>query len=143
MANHRYLITIVLAWLIAQSIDLTIRTIKSKKFNIRNFFETGGMPSSHTALVVSITTAIGLEDGIKTPLFALALVMSAIVMVDAIKVRYSVGVQADTINEIIKATDAKAKPVRVVRGHTPIEVLAGALIGVAVALAVFFCTCAK
>lgn len=126
----KYLVIFVLAWVIAQGIKyiLEIRNDKTVKFR-RIISESGGMPSSHSAVVIAIATLIGLTEGIHSTIFGLAFVFSMIVIYDSMKVRYSNGVQAQRINEIIAEKKLNVKPVRVVKGHTPLEVAAGIAIG--------------
>lgn len=128
----RYLVVFVLAWVIAQGAKyiLEIRKDKSAKFK-RIITESGGMPSSHSSVVIAIATLIGLREGIfYSPIFGLAFVFAMIVIYDSMKVRFSNGVQAERINEIIESQNLDIKKVRVVKGHTPLEVAVGSTIGI-------------
>jgi acid phosphatase/vanadium-dependent haloperoxidase related protein len=127
----RYLVIFVLAWVIAQGAKyiLEIRKEKSAKFK-RIITESGGMPSSHSSVVIAIATLIGLREGIYSPIFGLAFVFAMIVIYDSMKVRFSNGVQAERINEIIESQNLNIKKVRVVKGHTPLEVAVGSTIGI-------------
>ena len=128
----RYLVIFVLAWVIAQGAKyiLEIRKDKSAKFK-RIITESGGMPSSHSSVVIAIATLIGLREGIfYSPIFGLAFVFAMIVIYDSMKVRFSNGVQAERINEIIESQNLDIKKVRVVKGHTPLEVAVGSTIGI-------------
>ena len=140
----KYLLVAALAWLLAQS---TKRLLNLLGYNKRVFrdgesalFLSGGMPSGHSATVVALSMSIGLMEGFDTTVFAISGIFAVIVMYDAIKVRYSSGVQGDTINSLIKEQKSRIAKVRVAHGHTPLEVVAGALVGAVVASVVFFAT---
>ena len=98
------------------------------------------MPSSHTSSVVSLTTAIGIKEGIQSPLFALSVVFAVVVMYDATGVRRAAGKQASVLNKIVDNIKKKEgytiieENLKEFLGHTPLEVLGGAILGVAVAL---------
>lgn len=100
----------------------------------------GGMPSAHSAIVVSMAVFLGLQDGFNSSVFGLSVWLSIIVMYDAMMVRYSSGMQGEALNRLIVEQGSKLKKLRVAHGHTPVEVLAGALIGAVVAIVVFFAT---
>jgi acid phosphatase family membrane protein YuiD len=115
-----------------------VSTVKAKKFCIKSGLETGGMPSAHTAFIVSVTIMIGLEQGFLSPLFALATAITAIVMHDSVKVRYAVGEYGEALNSLIKERKSNVRQVKIVKGHKSAEVAAGTLLGMVVALAVFY-----
>ena len=100
----------------------------------------GGMPSAHSAIVVSMAVFLGLQDGLNSSVFGLSVWLSIIVMYDAMMVRYSSGMQGEVLNKLIMEQGSKLKKLRVAHGHTPVEVLAGAIIGIVVAIVVFFAT---
>jgi acid phosphatase/vanadium-dependent haloperoxidase related protein len=100
----------------------------------------GGMPSAHSAIVVSMAVFLGLQDGLNSSVFGLSVWLAIIVMYDAMMVRYSSGMQGEVLNKLIMEQGSKLKKLRVAHGHTPVEVLAGALIGAVVAIVVFFAT---
>ncbi len=140
----KYLLVAASAWLLAQS---TKRLLNLLGYNKRVFrdgesalFLSGGMPSGHSATVVALSMSIGLMEGFDTTTFAISGILAVIVMYDAMKVRYSSGVQGDTINSLIKEQKSHIAKVRVAHGHTPLEVVAGALVGAVVASVVFFAT---
>ena len=108
---------------------MEIRKDKDARFK-RIITESGGMPSAHSAVVSSIATYIGFKEGLYSAVFGLALTFAAIVIYDSMKVRYSNGVQAQRINQIIEQNKIKLTKVRVVKGHTPLEVAVGLAIGV-------------
>ena len=134
----RYLVIFVLAWIIAQGAKyiLEIRKDKTAKFK-RIITESGGMPSSHSSVVIALSTLIGLHEGVYSSIFGLAFVFAMIVIYDSMKVRFSNGVQAERINEIIEKQNLKIQKVRVVKGHTPLEVAVGSAIGIFIGYAAF------
>lgn len=129
----------VLSWFIAQSLKVIYTLIVDKRFNAWRFVGSGGMPSSHSAFVMGLATATGLTHGWDSTLFAIAIVLALVVMYDAAGVRRAVGKQAIIINKMIedfqKKKDRKLteKRLKELVGHTPIEVFAGALLGILVA----------
>lgn len=110
----------------------------TRRWNLRRFVETGGMPSSHSASVAALSTAVGLHQGFGTPLFGVTLYFSLIVMYDAAGLRRAAGRQATLLNRLIEENwehrDVEAHRLMELLGHTPLEVLVGALLGVASAL---------
>jgi uncharacterized protein len=135
--NNKVLITCVTAWFIAQLLKIILTFHKTKKIDITRFVGSGGMPSSHTSFVMSLATAIGKMYGWSSPLFALSISFAFVVMYDAAGVRRAAGYQAKVLNMIIDDL-AHHKPLGNERlkeplGHTPKEVLAGALLGILIA----------
>jgi acid phosphatase family membrane protein YuiD len=127
----------LLSWFIAQTLKVIITLILDKKINLYRFVGSGGMPSSHSALVMGLSTAIGLKHGFDSSLYAIAIAFALIVMYDASGVRRAVGKQAIILNKIIQDKQ-KHKPIgdgrlKELIGHTPIEVFAGALLGIFIA----------
>ena len=128
----------LLAWFLAQLIKVVLDAILMKKFDVSRFVSSGGMPSSHSALVVACTTAIGKLYGLDGPLFALAAIFSAVVMYDACNVRRSAGDMAKLVNKLLEHVE-RLSPERALKellGHTPLQVLMGALLGLGVGLTV-------
>ena len=103
-------------------------------------FETGGMPSSHSALITGAASGIGLKSGFDSPIFALAIAISLIVMYDASGVRKSAGIQAAELNKLSKILDPKSEvDLKETLGHTKLEVFVGSLLGPLVTLlGIFF-----
>jgi uncharacterized protein len=130
----------VVAWLIAQVIKVIEDSARHKRVDLRRLASAGGMPSSHTALVVSLTTVIGSKRGINSPEFALAAIFSVVVMYDATGVRRAAGKQARVLNRIIDdlfhQEGIKEERLRELLGHTPVEVIAGGLLGFLVAVVI-------
>jgi uncharacterized protein len=127
------------AWLLAQLIKLFGGFIREGRLDLGYFIRAGGMPSSHTALVTSLATAVGVTEGWNSPLFAVSMVFAAIVMYDAAGVRRSVSRQSVILNRILqelkehRPKDIQAD-VRELVGHTPIQVFLGGVLGVSFAL---------
>ena len=135
---HNYvLIAALIAWGIAQTIKVPIEYLQTHKWNWALLIQAGGMPSSHSALVVGIAHAIGLSVGFNSALFALAFALCMIVIYDATGIRRQAGKHAEKINAMINDLAAgnplKEEQLREVLGHTPLEALGGFLLGVIVA----------
>ena len=133
-----YIAPPVIAWVIAQVFKVLVETYRRRTLDLRILAAMGGMPSSHTAMVMALTTAIGRLNGATSPVFALALIFSLVVMYDAAGVRRAAGQQAAILNRIVEDLRdhrgiAEAR-LRELLGHTPFEVFAGAALGVAVGL---------
>lgn len=115
--------------------------LQERKINVRRFVETGGMPSSHAASVMALTTCVGLREGFRSVLFGVVLYFSLIVMYDAAGLRRAAGRQATLLNRILhehlQLSGPPAERLRELLGHTPIEVLVGALIGVLFSFAIY------
>jgi acid phosphatase family membrane protein YuiD len=125
------------AWAIAQILKIPWEYFKTKKWNWSLFFRPGGMPSSHSALVTGIAHSIGLHEGFGTPIFALAATLAIIVVYDATGIRRQAGKHAALINAMIDDLTSghplKGELLLEVLGHTPLEALAGVLLGLIVA----------
>ena len=138
--EYKYVIVPFLVWFGIQLFKFIYDLVKSKKFNFKRLMQAGGMPSSHSGVVVSLTTMIGKNVGINSPLFAVALIFSFIVMYDAAGVRRAAGKQAKLLNKIVETPGLTGLQVseRLVEvlGHTPVQVIVGAAIGVVVGLLV-------
>lgn len=136
-----YLGTIASAWVIAQGAKYCIVAVRHKRIDhVRQLYLSGNMPSAHSATVASLVTLIGLKEGVETPLFALAALFAAIVMYDAVMVRRSSGEQGVAIQQLIKERKSSVALPRAAKGHTPLEVLVGALLGASIGLVVFLAT---
>jgi acid phosphatase family membrane protein YuiD len=135
--NHA-LMAAVLAWAIAQVSKAIIDLIRDRKFVPSRFVSSGGMPSSHSALVAGLATATGRQFGLDSPVFAIAMVLACIVMYDAAGVRRAVSIQARILNQMIdeafQGSPMAEKRLRELIGHTPIQVIIGGLLGVGVGL---------
>ena len=134
----------IFSWFSAQFIKTVISLFLGKIHSLKQLFElllwrTGGMPSSHTALVSSLCTTIGFRAGINSDIFILAFCFMMVVIRDALGVRRSSGIQAKRLNELGKNFEEKSGvkffPVKEVKGHKPIEVVIGAVLGVSIGIA--------
>lgn len=134
--NHA-LIGALLAWGIANVIKVPIEFMQTHRWNWALIVQMGGMPSSHTALVVGVTHGIGLSAGFNSPVFALAFAFSMIIIYDATGIRRQAGKHAELINAMINDLAAghplKEEQLREVLGHSPMEVLGGLVLGILVA----------
>lgn len=138
--EYKYIIVPFFVWFGIQLFKFIYDLVKSKKFNFKRLMQAGGTPSSHSGVVISLTTMIGKNVGINSPLFAVALIFSFIVMYDAAGVRRAAGKQAKLLNKIVETPGLTSLQVseRLVEvlGHTPVQVIVGAAIGVIVGLLV-------
>jgi hypothetical protein len=133
----RAFFAVFLSWFVSQLAKVIQGAVKHKRFNFRWLFDAGGMPSSHSATVSSLATASGMYFGFGSVLFLVVLIFSIITMFDAAGVRRSVGRQAQTLNKMLDDLYEKgAVPenrVKELLGHTPVEVFAGAFLGIVTA----------
>jgi len=120
------------AWLTAGSLKLAISVLRSGRIDWEHV-GLGGLPSTHTAVVSSTAMPIGLREGVNTPLFALAVTLAIIVMLDALSLRPEVGAHAAALNDLLRS-DAKRSRFREHIGHQRVEVLGGLLVGLGCAL---------
>jgi acid phosphatase family membrane protein YuiD len=138
LIKNKVLITTLSAWVITQTIKVTIGVIRQKKFDFRWFVGTGGMPSSHAAGASCLTTAIGLNYGFDSVYFALAASFAIVVMSDAQGVRRATGKQARILNKIMEDIYWQGRieeaQLRELIGHTPVEVIVGTLLGIIIAV---------
>jgi len=135
---NKALLAGLIAWMLAQIFKTPIEYLVTGRWSWGAMFNAGGMPSSHSALMTSTTTAIGLFNGFDTPAFALAVAISMVVIYDAAGVRRQAGIHAEKINLLFQEffTDGTVRPelLKEVIGHTPRQVIAGIFLGVTVAL---------
>ena len=136
--QNKYIYVPFFLWFGIQLFKLIYDLVTTKKFNFKRIMGAGGMPSSHSAVVAGITTLIGKYEGVDTPLFALSLTVAFVVMYDACGVRRAAGKQAELLNKLVETPGLTGVQVseRLVEvlGHTPVQVLVGALIGIGVGL---------
>ena len=137
LINNEVFMAAILAWAIAQFLKTVYDCYKYKEFNIERLVGSGGMPSSHTALVVGLATAVGKKAGVNSELFAIVVVFTLVVMYDATGVRQAAGKQARVLNKLVQELKADHTVhdtrLKELLGHTPLEVLAGALLGISIA----------
>lgn len=131
--QYRYLIVPFVTWFCVQTFKVLWELTTTKKFNFKRIIGAGGMPSSHTAIVVSITTMVGRSQGINSVIFAVSLIFSLVVMYDACGVRRQAGKQARILNDIVNTPGLSTVQVREklveALGHTPLQVIVGAIVG--------------
>ncbi|MFD3445695.1 divergent PAP2 family protein [Microbacteriaceae bacterium 4G12] len=128
------LIAAILAWFLAQLTKVIIAFIRTREVDISKFFSSGGMPSSHSSTVTALTTAIGIQQGLDSSLFALTVIFAIIVMYDASGVRLAVSKQAKILNDFFHGKAKDYKKLNEFVGHTPYQVIIGALLGIVVAI---------
>jgi len=143
LLENKILLTAILGWFIAQTMKVILVLIQNKRLDWSRFVGSGGMPSSHSSFVISLTSAVGYTEGVSSALFAICAVLSFVVMYDASGVRRATGIQAKVINKLvdsyeesedIEISDEKLKELI---GHSPLEVLAGAIVGLLTAIFVY------
>ena len=139
--NNKILIISCLGYLISGIIKVFIDAIVFKKFTFKNLVRSGGMPSSHTATVVSLTVSLGIKEGLSSSLFAIATILTIIVIHDAVGVRRETGRQAEILNKMMFESNAFTdiefdKHLKEFVGHTPTQVFFGVVVGIFVG--VFF-----
>ncbi|XP_031474964.1 uncharacterized protein LOC116247128 isoform X1 [Nymphaea colorata] len=127
------------AFAIGQSFKFFILWYKERRFDAKLLIGSGGMPSSHSATVTALAVSIGLQEGFDGSLFAVAAVLASVVMYDAFGVRLHAGRQAEVLNQIVFELPAEhplsdTRPLRELLGHTPPQVFAGSMLGLAIAL---------
>ena len=130
--NNRTITIPVLSWFIAQSLKVAGVILKEKRFDFTRFVGSGGMPSSHSAFIVSLAVVIGKNKGWNSEIFGLALAVALIVMYDAAGVRRAAGKQAKVLNRLVFSHYDKAhfdEKLKELIGHTPFEVMMGAVLG--------------
>ncbi len=131
--QNKYIYIPFILWFSIQLFKLIYDLVTTKKFNFKRIMGAGGMPSSHSAVVVGLATLIGKYEGIDTSIFALALIVAFVVMYDACGVRRAAGKQAELLNKLVETPGLTGVQVseRLVEvlGHTPVQVFVGALIG--------------
>ncbi len=137
--DNKVLIAVLIAWLLAQALKIPTEYLRSRRWMWAMFFAAGGMPSSHSALLVSGTLAVGLYLGFNEPLFGIAVAITMIVVHDAAGVRRQAGMHAERINllfeELLQGHMWDENSLKEVIGHTPLEVIGGILLGLLVAFA--------
>src|SRR5947209_17142460 len=136
--DNRVLIAAFLAWAIAQVSKTVYELFRERKLVVSRLVSSGGMPSSHSALVTGLAAATGRQVGVSSPLFAMTVVLASIVMYDAAGVRRAVSIQARILNQMIEeafqGSPMAEKRLRELIGHTPVQVFVGGLVGIGIGL---------
>ena len=142
LLDNQVLVSSVIGWTVAQVLKTLIDFAMNRSFHVERLTGSGGMPSSHSATVCGLTTAAFLEYGASSFEFAVSFVMSMVVMYDAIGVRRETGKQAKLLNSILMENPLKLnaevlqEKLKEYVGHTPLQVLAGAILGIGLALVI-------
>jgi len=137
--NNYALMCATMGWLIASVAKIIIIAIREQRLDFRRIYGSGGMPSSHSATVTSLATAVARNDGLNSTSFAVAFILAFIVMYDALGVRRAAGEQAKILNHLVSNL-SEHKPIYLRKnlkeliGHTPLEVIVGGLLGILIAL---------
>lgn len=138
--EQRAFIAVFLSWFVSQAAKVLRECLRHKKFNFRWVFDTGGMPSSHSATVASLAMVTGLYFGFNSVFFLIVLIFTIITMFDAAGVRRNMGRQAVTLNKMLDEFYQKGgfpeTRLKELLGHTPVEVFAGALLGAVISLVI-------
>ena len=136
--TNKFIYVPLLTWFGIQLFKVIWDLVTTKKFNFKRIMGAGGMPSSHTAVVTSLAMLVGKCEGFDSAMFAVALVFAMVVMYDAAGVRRAAGKQAHLLNKIIETPGLTGVEVQErlveVLGHTPLQVIVGAIIGITVGL---------
>ncbi len=136
-----YVLAILAAWLLSHIVKYGVALSQGEQPDLTHqLFLSGGMPSSHTATSVAVWMVILLRDGAQSGLFGLATLVVLVIAYDAVKVRRSSGEQGEAITQLIRETRSDIRLPRAAKGHTPAEVLVGALFGALVGFVVFLAT---
>ncbi len=126
----------IFSWFLAQFIKFIHFYLQHHKVDFRKFVASGGMPSSHSAISVCLATVLGIENGFNSGIFAIGVILAFIVMSDATGVRRAAGKQAEVLNKLVyhSAEIKLEKELKVLLGHTPVQVIAGAALGMMVGI---------
>lgn len=136
-----YIIAVIIAWVAAQGSKYLVYAYKTRSLaSFRQLYLSGNMPSSHSATTVALATLVGLVEGVDSAIFAVSALFAAIVMYDAVMVRRSSGEQGLAIKALIEDLKSKVPKPRAAKGHEPLEVAVGAILGLAIGLIIFSIT---
>lgn len=130
------LVSAVTSWFLAQILKVIINFASTGTKSFERFVGSGGMPSSHTALVCSATVAAARLEGTGSPIFAICFIVTCVVMYDALNVRRQAGEHAKALNKLLRNEESvgEDEELKELLGHTPLEVLGGALLGICVSM---------
>lgn len=139
--NNYLLMLPLVSWMAAQLCKALVHLVVNRRFSGERLVGAGGFPSSHSALVCSLLVGTAKKMGLQSPFFAFAFVLAAVVMYDAMGVRRETGKQAQVLNRLMEdlkedaqEDNAEAQKLKEMVGHSPIQVLSGALLGVLIAI---------
>ncbi len=136
LLENRALLSALVAWAVAQTSKMVIFAVLERRLNWRRLIDTGGLPSAHSAFVCGLASGVFFQSGAKTSEFAIAAVFALIVMYDALSLRREAGKHADLLNELlllsfIQEAFKEREALKELLGHTPVEVVCGAALGIA------------
>ncbi|MCD6355974.1 MAG: divergent PAP2 family protein [Anaerolineaceae bacterium] len=136
--QNKVLLAAIAAWFFGQFLKFPMEYLLNKRWDWGILLSSGGLPSSHSALVTAVALSIGYKDGFGTSLFALASAIAMIVIYDAAGVRRQAGIHAERINELMKnffeTRQFQEEYLKEMLGHTPFEVISGVLLGIIISL---------
>ena len=136
LLQNKYIYIPLLTWFCIQTFKVLYDLVTTKKFNFKRIIGAGGMPSSHSAVVMALAIMVGKDHGFGSSIFAMSLIFAFVVMYDATGVRRAAGKQATLLNKIVETPGLSGLEVHErlveVLGHTPIQVFVGAFIGIIV-----------
>ena len=129
MSEHLFILAPLTGWVTAQTLKV-IFELRKDGVQLKDAWASGGMPSSHSAGIVALTTAIGIEEGMSSAIFGLALTVTAVILYDSVGVRRTTGENALAITELESKLHTRPKQsVHIAKGHTPEQVLGGVVLG--------------
>jgi uncharacterized protein len=138
--QNRVFLATMIAWVCAQTIKIVINIVKGNRFNFKWLVSTGGMPSAHSAGVMSLASAVGIQEGFNSTVFIATLIFALVIAFDAQGVRRATGQQAEILNKMMDDIYLGRKihedRLKELIGHTPFEVLVGSMIGIVIAVLV-------
>jgi acid phosphatase family membrane protein YuiD len=135
MANE-IIVSVAIAFMVCQLIKIITASFDHGRLSLAVFFETGGMPSTHSAFVASLALSVGLVEGFLSSVFLVALAFALIIIRDAVGVRRTVDDLIASVNAIIKQRQLRINHIRVIAGHTPVQVFVGIVVSVTTVLLV-------
>lgn len=141
LLSNRPLASAIIAWALAQFLKMVLFAILERQINWRRLIDTGGLPSAHSAFVTGLASGVGVASGLHSSEFAIAAVFALVVMYDAMSLRREAGKHADILNEllllsIIQEAFKEREALKELLGHTPLEVVCGAALGITIGLLV-------
>jgi hypothetical protein len=141
LLSNRPLASAIIAWALAQFLKMVLFAILERQINWRRLIDTGGLPSAHSAFVTGLASGVGVASGLHSSEFAIAAVFALVVMYDAMSLRREAGKHADILNEllllsIIQEAFKEREALKELLGHTPLEVVCGAALGITIGLIV-------
>ncbi len=138
--QKKIFISAFLGWFVAQAVKIIINSVREKRFDFKWVVGTGGMPSAHSAGVMALATAVGIQEGFDSTIFIVILIVALVIAFDAQGVRRATGRQAEILNKILDDIYWRRKiqedRLKELIGHTPFEVIVGSIVGIVIAVLV-------